>query len=325
MKETYQLRALNMMQFTDIVDNERDCCIGANAGCDDKCVDIGRDGVLRLVPTGETVMKQWWNSDETVVKQWWNSDETGWIRAMKQWWNTLNLDESAMKQFVSWSWNTLKHVQSRWIINETICFMVVKHRETCWIRMKHGHETPWIKMKQCFLVMKYLESGWNSVFHGHETHCFMPMKHLESRTVTTEISIFLYWFLIHCVSWCFTALFHAVIFLFHCCFMLFHCCFMLFHCCFMLFHGVSMLCFILFQGVSLPCFILFLDHETGAVGTSLETALTATTAPVSVWTAAARWALFGTATSIPTQSAVEVATAAKAPTATPMHALTSPN
>ena len=119
----------------------------------------------------------------------------------------------------------------------------------------------------------------------------MPMKHLESGTVITEIYIFLYRFLVHDVSWCFAALFHAVSLLFHCCFIAVSCCFiavsllfhavsLLFHCCFMLFQGVSLLCFILFhgdsslcfmvfQGVSLPCFILFHDHKTGAVGTRL--------------------------------------------------------
>ena len=118
--------------------------------------------------------------------------------------------------------------------------------------------------------MKHLESGWNSVFHGHETHCFMPMKHLESGTVTTEIYIFLYWFFVHGVSLrCFM--------LFHCCFIAVSCCFiavsLLFHCCFiavsLLFYAVSLLfsccfiavsrCFIaLFHGV-LRCFI-FLFH-----------------------------------------------------------------
>ena len=175
-------------------------------------------------------MNQQWTICFMVVKQ----RETCWIRMNQQW---------------------------------NICFMVMKHSETCWIRMKHGHETPRIRMKHCFMVMKHLESGWNSVFHGHETCCFMPMKHLESGTVTTEISIFLYWFLVHGVSLrCFM--------LFHCCFMLFHCCFMLFHCCFiavsLLFHGVSSLCFMVFQGALLPCFILFHDHETDAVGTSLN-------------------------------------------------------
>ena len=71
----------------------------------------------------------------------------------------------------------------------------------------------------------------------------MPMKHLESGTVTTEISIFLHLFLFHGVSLR----------------------------CFMLFHSVSSLCFMVFQGVSLPCFILFHDHEIGAVGMSLNT------------------------------------------------------
>ena len=121
------------------------------------------------------------------------------------------------------------------------------------------------------------------MFHGHETHCFMPMKHRESGTVTTEISIFYidFWFMLfhgvslrcftlfHAVSCCFIAvslLFNAVSF----CFTGFHRCFKVFHCFVsLLFHGVSSLCFMVFQGVSLPCFILFQDHETGAVGTSL--------------------------------------------------------
>ena len=62
--------------------------------------------VQRLVPTGETVMKQWWNSDETVMKQ----VESAWNRMDQS-------DETVMK-----------YVESRWICNETICFMVVKHR-----------------------------------------------------------------------------------------------------------------------------------------------------------------------------------------------------
>ena len=149
----------------------------------------------------------------------------------------------------------MKHVELEWISNETICFMMVKHRETCWIRMKHGHETPSIGIKQCFMVMKYLESGWNSVIHGHETHCFMPIKHLESGTVITEISIFLYWFLVHCVSCCFSVLFH-------CCFIAVSYCFKMFHCSVsLLFHGVSSLFFIVFQGVSLPCFICLMAME----------------------------------------------------------------
>ena len=143
----------------------------------------------------------------------------------------------------------------------------MKHRETFWITIKHGHETPWIRMEQCFMVMKHIESGWNSMFHGHETHCCMPMKHLESGTATTAISIFLYWFLVRGVSWCFTALFHAVSLMFHavsCCFILFHGvalrCFMLFQCCFI---AVSCCfiavwcCFIAVSRFSLLCFILF--------------------------------------------------------------------
>ena len=97
------------------------------------------------------------------------------------------------------------------------------------------------------------------MFHGHETHCFMPMKQLESRTLTTEISIFYIDVFVHGVSWCFIAVL-----------LLFHAVSLLFIAVSLLFHGVSSLCFMVFQGVSLPCFILFHDHETGAVGTSLN-------------------------------------------------------
>ena len=210
------------------------------------------------------LVKQWWNSDETgwiSMKQddseRWNSDETCWIRMNQQWnnlfhgrettWNMLNQDESAMKQFVSWSWNTVKHVESRWN-----------------------------------MAMKHLESGWNSVswswniLNQDETVCFMPMKHLESGTVTTEISIFLYWFLVLGVSLLFlccfipvSCCFIAVSLLFHAVSLLFNAVSLLFHAVSLLFHGVSLLCFMVFQGVSLPCSILFHDHETRAVGTSL--------------------------------------------------------
>ena len=132
------------------------------------------------------------------------------------------------------------------------------------------------------------------MFHDNETRCFIPMKHLESGTVTTEISIsyidFCSWCLtalFHAVSCCFVAvslLFHAVSLTFHAVSLMFHCCFiavslllhavsLLFHAVSLLFHGVSSLCFMVFQGVSLPCFILFHDHETDAVGTSLTAAL----------------------------------------------------
>ena len=66
----------------------------------------------------------------------------------------------------------------------------MKHRETCWIRMNHGHETPWIRMKLCFTFMKHLELEWNrrkqcvsrpwNTLNQYETMCFMVMKHLES-------------------------------------------------------------------------------------------------------------------------------------------------
>ena len=203
-------------------------------------------------------LSHWWNSDETAMEQWWNSlnqHQTGWIRAMKQWWNMLNQDETAMKQFVSWSWNTVKHVESGWN-----------------------------------MVMKHIESGCNSVswswntLNQDETVCFMVMKHAVSCQWNTLNQgrwpqIYLFFILIF-GSWCFTALFHSVSFffiavslLFHCYFMLSHCCFMLFHAVSLLFHDVSSLCFMVFQGVWLPCFILFLDHETGAVGTSLNAAV----------------------------------------------------
>ena len=107
------------------------------------------------------------------------------------------------------------------------------------------------------------------MFHGHET-----MKHLQSGTVTTELSIFIYLFLVDGVSWYFTALFHAVSLLFHavsrCFTALFHAVSLLFHAVSLLFHGDSSLCFMVFQGVSFPCLILFHYHESGAVGTSLK-------------------------------------------------------
>ena len=211
-------------------------------------------------PTSTNTFKarsHWWNSDETVMKQ------------VESAWNRMNQSDETV----------MKYVESGWISNETICFMVVKHRETCWIRMNqqwnnlfHGREPPsnmlnqdetwsWNTLNQdetmCFMVMK---------------HCFMPMKHLESGTVTTEIYIFLYWFLVHgvslrffmlfyccfmlfhccfiAVSCCFNAvslLFHTVSLLFNCCFMLFHCCFMLFHCCFTVFHRSVSWCFKAFR------------------------------------------------------------------------------
>ena len=121
------------------------------------------------------------------------------------------------------------------------------------------------------------------MFHGHETHCFMRMKHIESGTATTDISMFYidFWFMVfdgvslrycmlfhccfmlfHAVSRCVTAVFHAVSLLFHYCFIAVSCCFIAVLRCFIaLFHGVSR-CFI-------ALFHLFHDHETGAVGTSL--------------------------------------------------------
>ena len=73
--------------------------------------------------------------------------------------------------------------------------------------------------------------------------------------------------MVHGVSWCFTALFHAVSLLLHAASLLFHA---VSRCFTALFHDVSSLCLMMFQGVSLPCFILFHDHETGAVGTNLK-------------------------------------------------------
>ena len=233
------------------------------------------DLVLRLVPTGETVMKQWWNSDEAVMKQWWNSDET----VMKQWWNSdetvmkqvesewndeslrwnsdetcwirmnqqlknlfhgretpwnmLNQDESAIKQFVSWSSNTVQHVESGWN-------MVMKHLESEWNSVFHGHETPWIRMKQCV--------SWNTLFHGYEIPwiCFMLFQ---------GVSLFCS-LLFHGVSRCFISLFHAFRHVSLLCFKVFHCsvsrCFKVFQC---LFHDHET--------------ALFHDHETGAVQTIL--------------------------------------------------------
>ena len=159
----------------------------------------------------------------------WNSDETCWIRM-----------QSAMKQFVSWSWSTVKHVESRWTWS-------------------------WNTLNQDETV-------------GHETHCFMPMKYLEWGTVTTDISIFLYWFwfiVFHGVSlrWfmlfhCCFKLFHAVSLLFHCCFiavsllfhavsLLFHCSFIAVLCCFKVFHCSVSFCFTVFHRPVSWCFKVF--------------------------------------------------------------------
>ena len=86
------------------------------------------------------------------------------------------------------------------------------------------------------------------------------MKHLESGTVITEISIFLYWFL----SIVFRGVSLRCFMLFHCCFMLFNCYFMLFHCCFIaiscifnLFHCSVSFCFTVFHRSVSRCFKKF--------------------------------------------------------------------
>ena len=143
-----------------------------------------------------------------------------------------------------------------------------------WNNLFYARKTPWNMLNQDETWSWNTLNQDETVFRGHETHCFMPMKHLESGTVTIEISILYidFWFMVfHGVS-------RRCFMLFHCCSiavsLLFNCCIMLFQgvspLCFILFHGVSSLCFMVFQGVSLPCFILFHDRETGAVGTSLN-------------------------------------------------------
>ena len=204
------------------------------------------------------LVKQWWNSDETVMKQ----VESAWIRAMKQWWNMLNQDESAMQQFVSWSWNTVKNVESGWnmimkylesgwssvswswnILNqdETVCFMVTKHLESGWNCVFHGHETSWIRMKLC------VSWSWNTLFHANGTHWIRDGDHRHRFFID---------FLVHGVSLrCFM--------LFHCCFMRFHCCFiavsllfhLLFHCCFTVFHCSVSRCFKVFHCHVSSCFM----------------------------------------------------------------------
>ena len=97
----------------------------------------------------------------------------------------------------------------------------------------------------------------------------MPMKHLESWAVTTEISIFYidFWFMVfHCtvsccfitVSCCFIAvslLFHAVSLLFHAVSLLFHCCFIAVSCCFTVFHRSVSWCFKVFHCPVSSCFM----------------------------------------------------------------------
>ena len=98
----------------------------------------------------------------------------------------LNQDESAMKRFVSWSWNTVKHVESGWI-----------------------------------RIMKHLKSGWKSVFHDYdydnETDWIRSNDQIDIVTamlITNLIKLFSYigfWFMMfHGILKCFTALFHGV-------------------------------------------------------------------------------------------------------------------
>ena len=217
-------------------------------------------------------MKQWWNRL--------NQHETGWIRSMKQWWNMLNQDDSAMKQFFSW------------ISNETNCFIVVKHRETWWIRMKHCHETPRIRMKLCFMVMKHTVScQWNTLNQERwpqiylffyilifGSWCFMVFHCAVSCCSVMFHAVSCCFTVFHCaVSCCFIAVsccFIAVSLLFNCCFIAVSCCFIAISCCFIavsccfiavsccfiyvsrcfiaLFHGVSRCFIVLFKPVSWP-------------------------------------------------------------------------
>ena len=170
--------------------------------------------ILRLAPTGGTVMKQWWNSDEigwVSMKQdeseRWNSDETCWIRMNQQWnnlfhgretpWNKLNQDET-------WSWNTLNQ-------DETVF---------------HGHEKPWIRIKH------YISWSRNTLFNANEILWIRDDDHRDI--------YFLHWFFFHGVSLRCFMLFHAV----SCCFTVFHCavscCFIAVSCCFVLSHGLSL-------------------------------------------------------------------------------------
>ena len=124
--------------------------------------------------------------------------------------------------------------------------------ETGWIRMNqqqnnlfHGHETPWISMKQCVSWSR------NTLFHSNET----PFSYID------------FWFMrLHTVPRCFAALFHAV-----------SRCFKVFRSsvsrCFKVLHSSVSWYFKVFQGVSLLGFKLFHDHETGSVGTSLNSCM----------------------------------------------------
>ena len=147
-----------------------------------------------LVPTGET--------GETVMK-----------RVESAWNMTVHIGETMVKQVES-AWNRLnqrvetlmKNVKLGWISNETICFVVKKHRETCWVRMKHFVSWSWITLNQD-------ESQWNNVFHGHKTRCFMTMIHFEYFSwcfVVFEGVSLLCFGLFRGVLRCFIALFHAV-------------------------------------------------------------------------------------------------------------------
>ena len=184
--------------------------------------------------------------------------ETCWIR--------MNQDESAMKQFVSWSWNTVKHVEFGWN-------MVMKHLESGWSSVSWS----WNTLNRDKIVIKHTVScQWNTLNQGR-----WPQRYLFSY-IDFWVMVF------HCAVSCsiidVSFLFHCCFMLFHCYFMLFHCwfiavscCFiavsLLFHCCFKVFRCSVSFCFTVFQGVSLSFFILFHDHETGAVGTSLNTVL----------------------------------------------------
>ena len=134
-----------------------------------------------------------------------------------------------MKQFVSWSWNTVKHVESGW---------------------NHGHETPWIRMKQC------VSWSWNTLFHANETPWIRDDDHRD-----------IYFLILIFGSWCFLALFHAVSLLFHAVSLLFHavsCCFiavsLMFHAvhyCFKVFHCSVSFCFTVFHRSVSWCFKVF--------------------------------------------------------------------
>ena len=96
------------------------------------------------------------NSDETVMKQ----VESAWnmtpLTLVKWWWNRLNQrDETAMK-----------HVELGRISNETICSVVIKHREICesgWNISLRGIETPSMRMKQC------VSWSWTTLLNGNDT------------------------------------------------------------------------------------------------------------------------------------------------------------